>query len=126
MIKKVTRHQWISVAAYYQAEARNFAPGRALDDWLAAENDYIKMQISYFLSKTDEDGVMTTVGLQQLAKIVGVQNADRIDLNIELIQAIQNTTHQRPCFRSDPGMICVEDECEWKAECKKLIAEWRR
>jgi hypothetical protein len=27
----------IATAAYYRAEARGFAPGRELDDWLAAE-----------------------------------------------------------------------------------------
>lgn len=31
----------ISVAAYYLAEQRGFAPGRSLDDWLQAE-DQIK------------------------------------------------------------------------------------
>ena len=27
----------IAVAAYYRAESRGFAPGRELEDWLAAE-----------------------------------------------------------------------------------------
>ena len=30
-------HHRIEVAAYYLAEKRGFAPGHALDDWLAAE-----------------------------------------------------------------------------------------
>jgi hypothetical protein len=30
-------HRMISEAAYYLAAKRNFAPGRDLDDWLAAE-----------------------------------------------------------------------------------------
>jgi len=30
-------HEAIAVAAYYFAEARNFEPGRELDDWLKAE-----------------------------------------------------------------------------------------
>jgi hypothetical protein len=30
-------HRMISVAAYFCAEKRGFAGGRALDDWLAAE-----------------------------------------------------------------------------------------
>lgn len=30
-------HQKIAVRAYYKAERRGFAPGHALDDWLAAE-----------------------------------------------------------------------------------------
>jgi hypothetical protein len=31
------RHQQIAEAAYYRAEARGFAPGFEVDDWLAAE-----------------------------------------------------------------------------------------
>jgi hypothetical protein len=31
------RHDMIREAAYYHAEARGFAPGRELEDWLAAE-----------------------------------------------------------------------------------------
>lgn len=31
------RHAMIAVAAYYLAEARGFAPGREVEDWLRAE-----------------------------------------------------------------------------------------
>ena len=31
------RHELISEAAYFRAEARGFAPGNDLDDWLDAE-----------------------------------------------------------------------------------------
>jgi len=34
-----TRQQAIAQAAYYRAQARGFAPGRALDDWLEAERE---------------------------------------------------------------------------------------
>ncbi len=30
----------IAVAAYYKAEARGFAPGGEVDDWLDAETEY--------------------------------------------------------------------------------------
>lgn len=33
------RHRKIAEAAYFRAEARGFAPGGAIDDWLAAEAD---------------------------------------------------------------------------------------
>ncbi|WP_411725937.1 DUF2934 domain-containing protein [Methyloglobulus sp.] len=125
-MENVTRHQWISEAAYYKAEARNFAPGRELDDWLAAENEYVKMHIALYLSMAEEDGAMTILGLQQLAKSVGVENPECINLKIELIQSIQNATHHRPCFRTAPGKTCQEEDCKWRSECKKLIAEWSR
>jgi hypothetical protein len=34
-----SREQLIAEAAYYRAERRNFAGGRELDDWLAAEEE---------------------------------------------------------------------------------------
>ncbi|HEY8539086.1 MAG TPA: DUF2934 domain-containing protein [Steroidobacteraceae bacterium] len=34
------RHRWISERAYALAEARGFAPGGELDDWLQAEREY--------------------------------------------------------------------------------------
>jgi Protein of unknown function (DUF2934) len=36
-ISKPTRQQLITEAAYHRAEARGFAPGNELEDWLAAE-----------------------------------------------------------------------------------------
>lgn len=118
------RHQWISEAAYYKAEARRFAPGRELDDWLAAENEYVKMEIGLYLSIAEEDGSMTIQGLQQLAQSVGVENPENINRKIELIHAIQDATQDRPCFRSVSRMDCLGEDCQWRVECKKLIAEW--
>ena len=37
---KQGRTQWIAATAYFKAQARGFAPGRALDDWLEAEKEY--------------------------------------------------------------------------------------
>jgi hypothetical protein len=35
------RYRWIAHAAYLRAEKRGFAPGHEIDDWLAAEADYL-------------------------------------------------------------------------------------
>jgi hypothetical protein len=35
------RYRWIAHAAYLRAEKRGFAPGQEVDDWLAAEADFI-------------------------------------------------------------------------------------
>lgn len=32
-------HQDVARAAYYRAQARGFAPGHEMDDWLAAERE---------------------------------------------------------------------------------------
>ena len=35
------RYRWIAHAAYLRAEKRGFAPGQEVDDWLAAEADFL-------------------------------------------------------------------------------------
>ena len=40
------RHHRISVAAYYRAERRGFAPGGEEQDWLEAETDIERTSIS--------------------------------------------------------------------------------
>lgn len=35
------RYRWIAHAAYLRAEKRGFAPGREIDDWLAAEAEFV-------------------------------------------------------------------------------------
>ena len=50
LIPASLRHDMISEAAYFRAEARGFAPGRELEDWLAAEveiDDAIKARYGY-------------------------------------------------------------------------------
>ena len=122
-----TRHQWISVAAYYKAQARGFVPGLELDDWLAAEIDYIEMLIALYLSIVEEDGAMSIVSLRQLAKAIGVQNPECLNLKVDLIRAIQDKSRTNPCFQFDPSNLCNEIAgCQWKAECRKIIAEWKR
>jgi hypothetical protein len=125
-VESKSRQEWISVAAYYKAEARGFEPGKELDDWLEAEKDYSAMLISLYLSVSKEDGGMTIAGLQQLAKSIGVQNPEGMSLEIELIRAVQNITQHRPCFQSEIRMLCGGVGCEWRAECRKLIAVWCR
>jgi hypothetical protein len=43
-------HRMISEAAYYLAEKRGFQPGKAMDDWLAAE-----LQVRHLLTDLKED-----------------------------------------------------------------------
>ncbi len=118
------RHEWISVSAYYKAEARGFKPGKELDDWLEAEIDYIDFQIKVFLQQILEDGGITVPGLQRLAHSIGVFNAGQITDEKELVRTIQKASQHRPCFRSENNLLCKEFECKWHSECKKLIAEW--
>jgi len=125
-IQNKTRQQWISEVAYYKAEARVFAHGQELNDWLEAEKDYIDMLLSYYLSIFEEDGGMTKANLQQLAKAIGIETPEVYGNKTRLVQAIQKTSHRRSCFRSDSSIVCKKQDCQWKAECQKLIAVWMR
>jgi hypothetical protein len=97
-----------------------------LDDWLIAENDFVKMQIMRYQVIIQEDGGMSVLGLQRLAKSLGVENPEMITIPVELIHAIQTITHCDPCFNFKPEAHCDSSEtCLWKAACKKLIAKWQ-
>ena len=121
------RHQWISVAAYYTAEKRGFAPGLELDDWLAAEKNYFEILITSYLSIMEEDDAITVASLQQLAKKMGIQNPESLKFKDDLIRAIQDISGTRPCFQLDPHHLCdVITGCHWRKECQKLIAVWKR
>ncbi len=38
--ERASREQMIATAAYFRAEARGCVPGREMDDWLAAEQEF--------------------------------------------------------------------------------------
>jgi hypothetical protein len=119
------RHDWISVAAYYLAEKRNFVPGMALDDWLLAEHTFLKMLISRYLDQAHEDGELTIKGLQRLANSVGVDSAYALSLIDDLVHAIQRATNESPCFNFEPNSHCNHSEhCQWRAQCKQMVAKW--
>jgi hypothetical protein len=43
-----------------------------------------------------------------------------------LVQAIQRAEGHAACFRDDNRYLCEEIDCEWRSECLKLTAAWRR
>ncbi|MEE9338836.1 MAG: DUF2934 domain-containing protein [Methylococcaceae bacterium] len=121
------RHQWVSVAAYFKAEARDFEQGKELENWLAAEIEYKKFQIKLFLLRSQEDGGMLITSLQKLADSVGVSNPKQMS-EVDLIRGIQKVTEHRSCFRISYQQKCEnsESECPWREECQKLLAVWYR
>ncbi|MSP28854.1 MAG: DUF2934 domain-containing protein [Methylococcales bacterium] len=125
-IKNLNRQQWVSEAAYYKALARGFEPHKELDDWLAAEDDYLTMLVELQLHVLEEDGTVSTMGLQQIAASLGVENSARMRSEFDLIQAIQEATHHRPCFQLEGKTFCEEKDCLWKVKCRKLVAMWCR
>lgn len=43
-----------------------------------------------------------------------------------LIQAIQKAEGRKTCFLSEDRFLCRNVDCEWRADCQKLTAAWRR
>lgn len=123
-LKSINRQLWISEAAYYKALARAFEPGKALDDWLAAESAYFEMVVTCYISVLEEDGPMTIVSLQELATLIGIDSPDGLISEVELIRAIQDATGHIPCFRSESRSLCEKFTCKWRPECQKLISAW--
>ena len=124
LMQTINRDQWIAEAAYFKAEARHFEPGKELDDWLAATIDFSEMLIANFLAIVAEDGPLTMADLRQLAKLIGIEQPEKLLSENDLVHAIQNATKHRPCFRAENNKLCHEPECKWKTECRKLISVW--
>lgn len=95
-------------------------------DNMAIENKHVKAQIEAYLLASEEDGDLTLVTLRKLAKSSGVKKPEAILNKIELIRAIQLATYHEPCFRSETSPGCQKEDCNWRYECKKIVAEWHR
>ena len=121
------RHEWIAVAAYFKAEKRGFVPNHDWEDWFEAELDYAKRQVEDYLIILEEDGETTLIGLQRLAYSIGVEHPENIHSKTDLIQAIQCACQLLPCFRTGAEDLCSQfNDCQWRSECKKMIAVWKR
>ena len=120
------RYQWISQTAYYKAESRNVTHETEADDWVFAEQEFAKMLIMRYLTIANEDGVMTVLGLQHLAKSVGVESPEKLKRVADLIRAIQKTSKTDPCFHLEPEAPCDKiKSCLWSEECNKITAIWQ-
>jgi hypothetical protein len=43
-----------------------------------------------------------------------------------LIQTIQKAEGRKACFRCEDRFLCRNCNCEWRGDCLKLTAAWRR
>jgi hypothetical protein len=43
-----------------------------------------------------------------------------------LIQTIQQAEGRKTCFLSEDRFLCRTCDCEWRGDCQKLTAAWRR
>lgn len=72
-----------------------------------------------------EEAAMEVRELERRASELG------LDYSIEapkasVIRAIQRRRGQVVCFGNDERFSCASDDCEWRGDCLKPIAEWLR
>jgi hypothetical protein len=66
---------------------------------------------------------MTIEQLQKLACDFGFQEYTRYASQAQLIRYIQLRRGSEPCFQTEKRYVCT-NTCEWRAECRKLKAQW--
>jgi hypothetical protein len=64
--------------------------------------------------------------LAVVAKMHGVPRTALMGSDVTLVRAIQKARGIDPCFRSEKRLNCREKGCEYRADCQRLVAEWRR
>ncbi len=66
------------------------------------------------------------VELTARARQEGVPRAAFLGSEVALVRAIQTARGEHACFRSEHRLTCTNERCEWRRECRRLVAEWMR
>jgi len=64
--------------------------------------------------------------LLDIARHEGIRDLEYFRTEKQLVWAIQRARGKAACFLSEDRMKCKDLECQWRRECLKLVAEWRR
>ena len=106
-----------------EAAAPCFVPDDAPETQSAGNRQLVRA----FLLAVHEEGDMTIADLHQLAKALGIPGAASLFSETELVQHIQVACQQPPCFRADTDEFCHDPaSCQWREQCRRLVAEWCR
>jgi len=60
------------------------------------------------------------------ARACGVPRAALMGPEVTLVRAVQTARGTNACFRTDSRLSCRELGCEWRSECCRPVAVWRR
>lgn len=60
------------------------------------------------------------------ARRAGVPGAGLTGSQVALVHALQTARGEETCFRTEKRWSCTEPDCEWRRECRRLMAEWMR
>lgn len=64
--------------------------------------------------------------LADLARIENVPGSTLMGSAVASIRAIQSARGNEPCFMAEKRLLCHFDDCEWRRECRRLVAVWMR
>lgn len=49
-----------------------------------------------------------------------------VPLSARAIRRQQEASGGIACFQTDLRLLCRNERCEWRRECRRLVAEWLR
>jgi hypothetical protein len=64
--------------------------------------------------------------LEEAVQSAPAQAAPRIGSRVMMIRLLQEERGDEPCFRTDKRLTCRREECQWRQECRRLVAAWKR
>lgn len=64
--------------------------------------------------------------LEKRAQPAPVQSGPRVGSRVMIIRLLQEERGEEPCFRTDKRLTCRREECQWRRECRRLVAAWKR
>jgi len=47
-------------------------------------------------------------------------------VEITAVRDIQTRQGGKPCFMTAERLFCKKSDCEWRRDCRKLVAVWKR
>lgn len=48
------------------------------------------------------------------------------EMKTSRVRSIQIERGQDPCFMTSKRLTCKDQQCEWRSECCRLVAVWKR
>ncbi len=45
---------------------------------------------------------------------------------VGMVRSLQLQRGDEPCFMTDKRLLCKDNGCEWRRECRRLVAVWKR
>lgn len=64
--------------------------------------------------------------IRERARVLGLSTVTLAGTKRTLIPAIQLAEGREACFLTDHRLFCSNGDCEWRRDCLKLTAAWRR